>query len=90
MKLSTAKLFSFLSITLLCTACNKTPEEVIPTTNPEIEVQRLFTHDNCTIYKFKDGGANHYFTKCKDAKSETLTLQPCGKGCMRNEVISNR
>ena len=76
-------------IALLCAACEKVPEETSRTTNPNVGVEKLFSHDGCTVYRFEDGGRSHYFTKCIDAKSQAISQQSCGKSCVRDEVISN-
>lgn len=30
----------------------------------EFKVDRLFTTDGCTVYRFSDAGRNRYFTNC--------------------------
>lgn len=30
----------------------------------EFKVDRLFTTDGCTVYRFADGGRSRYFTNC--------------------------
>jgi hypothetical protein len=79
---------SFL-IALLCAACDKVPEETSQTSNPNVQAEKLFTHDGCTVYRFYDGGRNHYFSKCDNAKSQTISQQSCGKHCVRDEVVSS-
>jgi hypothetical protein len=81
-------LWAVVLIALLCAACNKVPEETSQTSNPNVKVEKLFTHDGCTVYRFYDGGRDHYFSKCENAKTQTISEQSCGRGCVRDEVIS--
>lgn len=73
-------------LAILCAAligCSKTPEKVEMTTNPEIPVETLFTHDGCTVYRFVDVGRAHYFAKCPEAVEVIGTYsESCGKGCV--------
>jgi hypothetical protein len=50
------------------------------TGNAEFDVEFLFQHDECKVFRFYDGGRYHYFTKCP-ASSGTAGTQPkmCGK-----------
>lgn len=74
----------------LSSGCMKAPEKEEFSTNPKIPVATLFTHDGCTVYRFNDGGLNHYFARCG---TEAETISPkrtgCGKGCFstRDENI---
>lgn len=57
-------------ITLLALAgCNGKPEEATRISE-DFTVERLFTHDGCTVYRFKDAGAR-YFTNCQGGTSWT-------------------
>lgn len=71
---------------LLSSGCDNRPVSVNSTNNPEIQIEKLFTHEGCTVYRFRDG-STHYFTDCRGSVSETHT---CGKGCVReSEVPTN-
>jgi len=52
----------------------KEPEDVSSTSNPDIKLDLLFTHDGCRVYRFFDAGNYVYFAKChtdeKDAKEK--------------------
>lgn len=37
----------------------------IPKNNPTYEVQYLFEHDGCRVYRFQDGATWVYFTNCR-------------------------
>lgn len=48
------------------------------------QVDRLFTHEGCTVYRFVDNGYNRYFSRCDGAAaSEVSWAEGCGKGCTR-------
>lgn len=66
------------------TGCGATPVSSEHTSNG-IEVQKLFTKDNCTVYKFFDGNIRSvYYADC--ASSVTLSQErSCGKNCTRRE-----
>jgi hypothetical protein len=70
-----------------CDNNEKEPISISTTDNQNIAVDKLFTHDGCIIYRFRDRGYNHYFTKCEKADSRTESMQGCGKNCIRAEEI---
>jgi hypothetical protein len=49
------------------------------------EVERLFTHEGCTVYRFMERGGYRYFTNCSGSTSWT---QSCGKNCSRPVEVS--
>lgn len=55
-------------VVALC-GCAKTPVAVDKTTNSEINVELLFEHDGCKIYRFTDHGDPVYYTKCQGQDS---------------------
>lgn len=73
---------SFLTA-VLAVGCTKHPEKVESSTNPNVAVATLFTHDGCTVYRFEDGGRDHYFARCGE-KAETISPKTtsCGKSCI--------
>ena len=64
---------------------------VADTNNENIQVEHLFTHDGCAVYRFRDG-VYHYFVKCDAAaqSAQTISMVSCGKGCARDELISTQ
>lgn len=50
----------------------------------EFTVDKLFTHEGCTVYRFYDGG-NRYYTNCSGS---TSWKENCGKGCTRDVNIN--
>jgi hypothetical protein len=54
--------------------CFAEPLQQTQSNNPEVQVDLLFTHDGCKVYRFKDGGF-HYFVKCDGAPTVT-TMTP--------------
>ena len=65
----------YLSIILLVglVACQKAPEQ--STTAGEYRVERLFTHDGCTLYRFLDD-RTVYYSNCNGSVQNE---QQCGK-----------
>jgi hypothetical protein len=57
-----------------------------PTDNEGIDVHQLFTHDGCTVYRFRDGGY-HYYVTCARGPAQTISPVSCGKNCVRDEEI---
>ena len=47
------------------------------------KVEKLFTVDGCTVYRFSDGGYK-YFTNCK---GNVEWIENCGKACNREISI---
>lgn len=80
----TKKAIPILSLAVLLAGCGKEPERVERSTNPAIQVETLFRHDGCTMYRFEDGGRKHYFSRC-GAVAETIGTHSelCGKRCTR-------
>lgn len=49
----------------------------------EFRVDKLFTHDGCTVYRFYDG-STRYFAKCEGATTSHMEWrESCGKNCTR-------
>lgn len=42
-------------------------------------VNKLFTTEGCTVYRFYDNGNSHYFTNCTATVSQHT--ESCGKSC---------
>ena len=62
-------------------ACSPaTPEAVHATSNAEVPVERLFTHEGCTVYRFFDRGY-HYYVRCDGTATSTASPNGCGKNC---------
>lgn len=55
---------------IVLSGCDVDPVSQSNTNNKEIQVDLLFTHDGCNVYRFNDGGNNHYFVKCRDATTQ--------------------
>lgn len=67
--------------------CARDAEQVSKSTNPEFYVSKLFEFDGCTVYRFYDGGAYKYYTKCGGLSSSASWTESCGKGCSKE--VSN-
>ncbi len=58
------------------TACNNQPEATVQ--KGEFRVERLFTNEGCTAYRFSDAGHFVYYTDCSGTTQSTRVRQ-CGK-----------
>lgn len=72
---------AIIAFTILA-GCSK-PAETSTAVGVEFVVDKLFTHEGCTVYRFYDGGTR-YFTNCQGSTSWT---EQCGKGCTRQVGI---
>lgn len=74
---------AILALALLA-GCSK-PAETSTAVGREFTVDKLFTHEGCTVYRFNDGGNNRYFTNCSGS---TNWQESCGKNCTRNMNVN--
>jgi hypothetical protein len=65
------------------TACGGKPEET-RAVGVDFQVDKLFTVDGCTVYRFGDAGYMRYFTNCSGS---TSWQEPCGKNCTRETAV---
>jgi hypothetical protein len=71
---------SFLLLAALgLTGCYNDAESTAGSSNAKFEVQRLFTVDGCTVYRFTDAGVR-YFANCRGSVSADH-FASCGKNC---------
>ncbi len=74
-------------VVALLSGCGAKAIETSATENAEIRVDKLFTKDGCTVYRFYDSGSK-YFVRCDGAAStSTQWSETCGKGCTRNVQV---
>ena len=59
---------------LLLSACAKEPEST-KQVGISFQVDKLFTHENCTLYRFTDMGYPRYYAKCE--KEATVSWEVC-------------
>lgn len=59
-----------------CTNTHKGIPQIVTESNSDFYVEKLFKMENCTVYRFYDGGYARYFTDC----TETISSHqiPCG------------
>jgi hypothetical protein len=77
------KLF-VLCLCVLVSACIRPPVNTSQSNNPAFQLDKLFTHDGCTVYRFEDAAHYHYFTDCAGSVS---TQQWCGKSCTYDDTV---
>jgi hypothetical protein len=73
-------------IALACAAlagCTKAAE-TSSAAGLDFKVDRLFTHEGCTAYRFADEGRFRYYTRCDGAQAATTWSEYCGKNCTRS------
>jgi starvation-inducible outer membrane lipoprotein len=58
-------LIAIAAAALLLSGCARDPVETSRTDNPQINVEKLFEHDGCSVYRFMDGGNFVYYTNCQ-------------------------
>ena len=83
------KIMLSLAALAMVAGCEK-PAEAVAHTGVGFTVERLFTHEGCTVFRFEDGGSNRYFTRCDGiaAQSTTTWQESCGKSCTRPVEVS--
>ena len=82
------KIMLSLAALAMVAGCEK-PAESVAHTGAGFTVERLFTHDGCTVYRFSDS-SKRYFTRCDGiaAQSTTTWQESCGKNCTRPVEVS--
>ena len=83
------KIMLSLAALAMVAGCDK-PAESVVRTGAGFTVERLFTHEGCTVFRFEDGGSSRYFTRCDGiaAQSTTTWQESCGKNCTRHVEVS--
>jgi hypothetical protein len=77
-----------LAMAIAASACTKQAmESSKPSGNSEFTVDKLFTQDGCTVYRFFDAGNHRYFVKCTSGDARTEWREGCGKNCSRQAEI---
>lgn len=74
------KLLAIVLLALELSSCMAPAQMALQGSNPQIKVELLFEVDGCKVYRFYDGGAIRYFTKCEN-NSSVGWLESCGKNC---------
>ncbi len=65
------------------TACQGKAEE--SNTTGDFQVERLFTHEGCTSYRYYDGGRYIHYTTCGVTSTSTYS---CGKNCTQSDEVT--
>lgn len=73
----------YLLVTFSLAACSKSPLSVSVTNNPNFNVEKLFTVEGCSVFRFYDSGKSLYFSNCSGV---VQGYRSCGKAC--TELIS--
>jgi len=83
---SMGKILILVLTALSSAGCVAEPVAAYGTDNSAIDVHQLFTHDGCTVYRFRDASF-HYYVTCARGPAQTMTQVSCGKNCVREEAI---
>jgi hypothetical protein len=67
-------------------SCTTDPVSTTKTNNPDVQVDLLFVHDGCSVYRFYDSGHYIYYTVCDGRSSTTAWQQQQGKISIPTEV----
>ena len=78
------KLIVALLASVALTACSGGKPEETRAVGVDFQVDKLFTTDGCTVYRFADAGAYRYFTNCTGS---TSWRESCGKHCTRDVAV---
>jgi hypothetical protein len=73
----------------LLLGCVNDPVATTPSNNPDVHVDLLFTHEGCSVFRFRDG-AYHYYVRCDGAPPQpaaAMTLSCLGKHCRDDDAI---
>lgn len=65
---------------LAVAGCGAPPVSTSGTDNGQVPLDTLFTHDGCTVYRFRDGGRSHYWVNCP-GRIDSQRTESCGKNC---------
>lgn len=75
------KLSLVILMLLTLAGCQKQAETTQKVGNYKVE--KLFTHEGCTTYRFYDG-RTVYYTNCAESNTSTQYSESCGKHCSRD------
>lgn len=63
-------------------ACQKAPEQSAH--KGEFNVETLFTHEGCTVYRFEDDRTVYY----TDCVGQAQSQHNCGKNCTSTDIVT--
>ena len=78
------KVAILVAVVLTCLAGCAGEAEESTSAGREFKVDKLFTHEGCTVYRFWDASNYRYFTNCRGTVS---WQESCGKGCTRPQQV---
>jgi hypothetical protein len=72
-------------------SCTADPVSTTQTNNKDIQVDLLFVHDGCSVYRFEDSGHYVYYTVCDGSnRSSASWEQQVGKTSYSTQVETVR
>lgn len=85
-KFGGAYLLIAVGLMLSFSGCRKPPENSTPAGHGFV-VEKLFTHEGCSVYRFYDSINPRYFTNCTGS---TNWDENCGKNCRKSVTIQGK
>lgn len=78
-------LTALLALCVGVAGCNADPVSTSPSSNPAVNVELLFEHEGCRVFRFVDGGSHRYYVRCESGSATALNshTESCGKNCRR-------
>lgn len=82
---------AIIGIFLLVHHLNKETPAMESVQSGSFNVEKLFTNDGCSVYRFHDAGYYRYYSKCSGSTSSDTSYsysESCGKNCTREVKTS--
>ena len=82
-------MLAFTLILLIITSgCQDSPLSISKADKGNFDIELLFEHDRCKVYRFQDGRLNtKYFTNCYGSTSWN---ESCGKNCTHEVGVKGK
>ncbi|MBP2157174.1 hypothetical protein J2067_004866 [Erwinia rhapontici] len=75
-----------IAICLTISGCEKAPETSV-LAGLDFKVDKLFSVDGCSVYRFSDAGRPVYFTNCS---GQAQYSRSCGKNCTESVSVTGK
>lgn len=62
---------AIIAVSAVLVGCEK-PAESMTVKGAGFAVETLFTHEDCTVYRFSDAGRLRYYANCKSGQHTTM------------------
>ena len=75
------------AVAAVLVACGEDPVSTARTDNPNVAVSKMFEHEGCKVYRFKDAGEYVYYTNCPGSV-QSARVESCGKNCTNRVPVT--